>query len=362
MVRRSEGLEKVSGARTSPPVTCEVRSSVPARIPSGSLPQLEALLGFPTWFRDGTSLDPAVSPIPDEIQLADGMRMVVNMCAQGAVPQVLAAIIRAPRVLHSRGWAAGLIFAPTLGDALARIVDQFQTSNPHIRVKLEAISGQAVLQVDIDATVPKIAHAYCGMGALFQIYRHIQPYGLGSMRECVLETAADDSPALMTLKDFLPAALHFGADGYRIRFPGSWLNRPNPDSQPDLWRGLTNGTGALRIGQDLVTEAVRTEVGSALARSERPPPLAEMASRVGLSERTLVRRLTNAGSSYSRLIDGERQALAARLIIDSDVSLQQMADRLAFSDRQGLGRAFRAWFGESPGRYRRRLLGARGVA
>jgi AraC-like DNA-binding protein len=329
---------------------------------SGSLPQIEALLGFPAWFREGTSLGLNVNPVPDEISVADGMRMVVNMCEHGAVPQVLAAIIRAPRVLHSRGWAAGLTFAPSLGDALARIIDQFQNSNPYMHIKLEAVSGQAVIQLEIDAFVPTIAHSFCGMGALLQIYRYLEPYGTGTMGECVLESAADESPELMTLKDYLLSELHFGADSYRIRFPGSWLNRPNPDFKPDVWHGLTIGTVGRQVGLDLITEAVRSEVRAALGRSERPPSLAEMATRIGLSERTLVRRLTSVGSSYSRLIDGERQALAARLIIDPDVSLQQIADRLAFGDRQGFGRAFRTWFGDSPGRYRRRVLAARRVA
>jgi AraC-like DNA-binding protein len=289
------------------------------------------------------------------------MQMVVNMCTHGVVPQVLSAMIRAPRVLHRRGWAAGLAFAPTLGDALARFVEQFQISNPYMSVHLKINSVQAVIQVEIDASIPKVTHAYCGMGALFQIYRCMQPYGFDVSPEWVLETAADEED-FRFLQIFLSTELHFGSDGYRIRFPKSWLRHPNPDFEPDLWRRLTNATVGQNGGQDLVAQAVRAEVSSALERSERPPPLEEMARRFGVSERTLVRRLTKAGTGYSCLINEERQALAARLIIDPEVSLQQIADRLAFGDRQGFGRSFRAWFGESPGRYRRRRLSACDVA
>lgn len=289
------------------------------------------------------------------------MQIVVNMCTHGVVPQVLSAMIRAPRVLHRRGWAAGLAFAPTLGHALARFVEQFQVSNPYMSVHLKIEPAQVVLEVEIDAAVPKIANAYCGIGALFQIYRCMQSYGFDISSQWILEAAVDDEE-LRDLQIYLLAELRFGSDGYRIRFPKSWLNHPNPDFEPDLWRRLTNATVGQNVGQDLVAQALRTEVSSALERCERPSPLPEMARRFGVSERTLVRRLTKAGTSYSRLINEERQALAARLIVDPDVSLQQIADRLAFGDRQGFGRAFRAWFHESPGRYRRRLLSAPRVA
>jgi AraC-like DNA-binding protein len=354
--RSGKDPQTVPASQGRPAVMRPVRAGDPALVASGALPQLEALLGFPAWFRDGTGLGPANSPFPDAVTITDGMRMVVNICVNGAVPQVLASMIRAPRVLHSRGWAAGLGYAPTLGDALARIFDHFPGSNPYLHLLLDCQSGEACVQVAIDAIVPQVAHPYCGMGALLQIYRYVQPYGADARGDCVLEVATTATPELMALQGFLAAELRFGAAAYRLRFPQSWLHRPNPDFEPDLWRMLAPGSGGQAARQDTQAAMVRRVVRTALEGSQRPPALAEMARQAGLSQRTLVRRLTLAGTSYSRLIDSERRALAARLIVDPEVSLQKLADRLAFGDRQAFGRAFRGWFGKSPGRYRRRLL------
>jgi AraC-like DNA-binding protein len=324
-------------------------------LPSGSLPQLEALLGFPPWFRDGTRLGPPDRPFPDAVTITDGMRVVANICENGAVPKVLAAIMRAPRVLHTSGWSAGAAFAPSLGDALAGIVERFPTSNPFMRLALHADGGRAVVAVTIDAAVPRFARSYVGMGALFLIYREVQPYGGDAMRECLIESAADASPDLAALQELLEAELRFGADAYRLRFPESWLRRRNPQAEPQLWRALASMDARQAPGPTPLAQDVSALVRNALEGGERLPRLAEAAMRLTLSERTLVRRLTQAGTSYLRLVDSERRALASRLIADPALSLQQIADRLAYGDRQGFGRAFRGWFGESPGRFRRRL-------
>jgi AraC-like DNA-binding protein len=325
---------------------------------SGSLPQLEALLGFPRWFREGTGLGPADTPFPEEIALADGMRAIANICAHGAMPQVLAAIIRAPQVIFSRGWGDGLALAPSLGDALARATKLFPVSNPYMRLRLECASGEAVVGVEIDAIVPDTIRPLSGTGALLLLYRLVQPYASGAMRECVLESAADGTPELMALQDLVEAQLRFGTKSYLLRFPEPWLTRENPNADAALWQLQINRMAGSRQISTPVTRAVSEAVRTCLEQGRKQPPLAEMAARLGLSERTLVRRLTEAGTSYSRLIDDARRATAARLIADPTIRLQQIADRLAYTDRQGFGRAFREWFGESPGRYRRRVIGA----
>jgi AraC-like DNA-binding protein len=325
-------------------------------VPSGSLAQFEALLGNPPWFREGTSLEPTTIPFPQQIALADDFRIIANIYRHGAVARVLAAIITAPRAPHSRGWNAAIGVAPTLGDALELMVPQFSDYNPYLEVQFGRRDGLAVLKARIAPFVPEAARPLICMGTLLLICRHLNPYGLEAMQACTLQSAACPDSELLALQGLMAIRLQFGADDYWLSFPESWLARRNPDADPDLWQLQVNMLAGCHRPTAPLVRQINDAVRACLEKAERPPRLADMALRLGLSERTLVRRLTDAGDSYSGLIDAERRALAARLIIDSTISLQRIADQLAYGDRQGFGRAFRGWFGESPGRYRRRLL------
>jgi AraC-like DNA-binding protein len=330
-----------------------------ALISSGSLPQLETMMGSPAWFRYGTGLGPAGTPFPDRIMIVDDLRIVANILDHGATAQFLSVIISAPRAPMSRGWGAAMAVAPTLGDALALMMEQVKHASPYLNIRLERREGTVMLTADVATFVPEALRPLIATSALFLLWWHLRPYGVNEMRACSLESAALASPDLTALQRDVATRLRFGANRCRLSFPESWLERSNPDADAALWQlqasRLERGSKALTPLAEAVSDAVRI----CLEQGRKPPPLAAMALTLGLSERTFVRRLTAAGTSYSRLIDGERCKLATRLIADPAISLQQVADRLAFGDRQGFGRAFRAWFGESPGRYRRKLLSER---
>ncbi|MFI2367747.1 helix-turn-helix transcriptional regulator [Streptomyces sp. NPDC018833] len=78
------------------------------------------------------------------------------------------------------------------------------------------------------------------------------------------------------------------------------------------------------------------------------PPLAQQALALGMSERTLRRRLAEHGTSYESLVDSVRLVRAEELITASDLPLHNIAGLLGFSDARTLRRAVARWFGTSP--------------
>lgn len=77
-----------------------------------------------------------------------------------------------------------------------------------------------------------------------------------------------------------------------------------------------------------------------------------IAGRLGVSERTLHRRLAAEGTSYRELIERVRKAAALRLL-EQPRSLEEVADLLGYASTQSFQRAFRRWMGTSPGSYQR---------
>jgi AraC-like DNA-binding protein len=79
----------------------------------------------------------------------------------------------------------------------------------------------------------------------------------------------------------------------------------------------------------------------------------EVAIALGMSTRTLRRKLTLAGSSLSALLDEERRDRALLLLRQNDVSLAEIAERIGYGRLQNFERAFHRWTGITPAAYRR---------
>ncbi len=75
-----------------------------------------------------------------------------------------------------------------------------------------------------------------------------------------------------------------------------------------------------------------------------------------MSERSLRRRLAEEGVSLSELKDELRLQLAIELLRDTRLTMEDIAESLAFSDAASFRRAFRRWTGEAPQDYRDRPL------
>lgn len=84
------------------------------------------------------------------------------------------------------------------------------------------------------------------------------------------------------------------------------------------------------------------------------------AATLGLSVRTLQRRLAGLGLSFEAVTDDRRRLRAGELLADPEFRITEVAMMLGYSETAHLTRAFHRWHGVSPAGYRRAL--ARAVA
>lgn len=90
------------------------------------------------------------------------------------------------------------------------------------------------------------------------------------------------------------------------------------------------------------------------------PAIEGIARRVGLSERTLQRRLGERGLLWKDVVLDVRRELAQGYLSQSETSLTEIAFLLGYSELSAFDRAFRKWTGVTPMEWRRRA--ARGPA
>ncbi|WP_246882932.1 AraC family transcriptional regulator [Pseudomonas chlororaphis] len=83
------------------------------------------------------------------------------------------------------------------------------------------------------------------------------------------------------------------------------------------------------------------------------PTLEAFAGQVQVvSPSTLRRRLEREGVSYQEIKDEVRRAMAVELLLQSRVSIGEIAECTGFQEPSAFHRVFKKWTGESPGRYR----------
>ena len=78
------------------------------------------------------------------------------------------------------------------------------------------------------------------------------------------------------------------------------------------------------------------------------PDLPQAARMLGLSERTLKRRLQDEGTSFRVLLAEVRGHQANALLADARLSLTDIAERMGFSDLSSFSQAYKRWFGVAP--------------
>ncbi|MFT3923930.1 MAG: AraC family transcriptional regulator [Myxococcales bacterium] len=74
---------------------------------------------------------------------------------------------------------------------------------------------------------------------------------------------------------------------------------------------------------------------------------------LGMSSRRLRRRLVSEGKTLSGLLEEARLERARYLLLETDVTIKSIADRLGYSEPSAFHRAFKRWTGQTPAAYKR---------
>lgn len=155
------------------------------------------------------------------------------------------------------------------------------------------------------------------------------------------------------LADFFGCAVRFGAERNALVFDAADLSRPFPSHNPELLEMLNPALTAA-LAEASAPSTISLQVKSALKRilASGRPEMAEVAREMGMSERTLQRRITEEGTSFRQLMLETRQEVVRHLLSEPSIEIEEVACLLGYEDTNSFYRAFRAWEGTTPARWR----------
>ena len=259
----------------------------------------------------------------------------------------------------SHGWLGiALITAASLGDALV-VGERY--------MNVRSYPWHIQMSIDGDVATMRFVEAF-SLGPLRLILLHIFLGAMITLGEFMMEDTlprtghefAGDfvpDPALVARYQHRLPRLAIGSDGSGgnyVRFANRWLAKPLRWSDPVAHRealAVLDEQQRLLLAGGPVPDRVRGLLAEATSSL---PGAADVASRLGLSVRTLNRHLRDHHTSFLALRDDARRHRAMHLLRYTEESVEAIAGELGYADANGLHRAFRRWLGVSPQGYRER--------
>ena len=139
--------------------------------------------------------------------------------------------------------------------------------------------------------------------------------------------------------------------------PNQVLETPNQRADPGLVRVLDDY--AERLLEQMPSNATLSERvrGQLMAELQGGVPTAEdVAKRLHMSVRTLHRNLSEEGTTFRQLLSQLRHERAATYLVDSRISIAEVAFLLGFNELSSFYRAFKRWTGTTPAEFRAAAL------
>lgn len=147
---------------------------------------------------------------------------------------------------------------------------------------------------------------------------------------------------------FFGAPVVFGARHTEMIFDRDVLDLPLATADENLAAILVPAAEekrARRPKEPPFTDQVSRALRSALSTDDAQ--LGAVAKRMGMTGRSLQRRLKDEGTSFQDLREKTRRALASHYLAE-DLSLSEIAFLLGFSEPSAFFRAFKRWTGKTP--------------
>jgi len=156
-------------------------------------------------------------------------------------------------------------------------------------------------------------------------------------------------------KNFFKAPVRFNADESTIVFPGRWLDHAIASADEFLHQHIEKEANTLhRLKQRRFLDRIPEVLHQGLLRQQFSAR--EISLQLKVNERTLHRRLKAAGTTYRNELDKVRLALSRNLLTNTDLTIAEIADTLAYKGPSAFIRAFRRWQGEPPQSWRQQQI------
>jgi AraC-like DNA-binding protein len=197
-----------------------------------------------------------------------------------------------------------------------------------------------------DGVLDCLVVTYCGATLLRLIQMLVDDVSAVS-----LHSSWPAPPSLLQHERSLPGHLLFDAPLDFLHVPAATLNDVCRFSDPTAYR-LALEELRRTLGQKSMPRSLSEEVRLALEHGSGLKSSRAVASDLSISVSTLKRRLAEEGTTYRDLLERSLLERATLHLLDSSITISQIAAELGYGDLTNFSHAFKRWTGQSPTQFR----------
>lgn len=234
--------------------------------------------------------------------------------------------------------------APTVGEALRQWVRYLNLLEDAVEVALEIDDDHAYVRVIRESEAPAPgAHELC-FALVAKQARELATVPFRLSRVEFVHRAADPAP----YRAHFDAPVMFGAPVTQLVLPRAALTIALASSDPNLLTILTRAADEQARARP-VDASMTSQVARVLREALRTDDghVDVVARRLGLTARSLQRRLKDENTSFNAVREDVRQQLSRRYL-DEGLSIAEISFLLGFSEPSAFFRAFKRWTGVTP--------------
>lgn len=152
------------------------------------------------------------------------------------------------------------------------------------------------------------------------------------------------------LHSIIGCRAEFGAPVDEVAFPAAIARLPLVGADPYLNKLLVAHFDEALSRRPPIHGAFASDIENAIAPllPHGQARASEISSRLGMSQRTLARRLSQEGMTFSGIVERLRSALAEQYLKDPKLSVSQVAWLLGYQEVSAFTHACRRWTGKTP--------------
>ena len=251
-------------------------------------------------------------------------------------------------------WGFAILTSPTLRAAIQTSIDYIKLSFAIANVSLAESSGRASLVFDM-AGLPSTVHQF-----IFERHAAVAVNFIAEITQALndaafrIETKDGDDDYGRQLSQISGLPVASGMPTYALSFSADLLDQPLPKSDPVSLRFCLEQCKALAEQEADARLSWSTKVRDVIVEdvsSERK--IEDICKRLGVTERTLRRRLTEEGTSFRKLYTDVRMALAHELLEVAGLNVETVAWRVGYAETASFARAFTKTYATTPGEVRK---------
>ena len=179
----------------------------------------------------------------------------------------------------------------------------------------------------------------------------LQLFAGGRARPTQVRFAYSEPPYAAEYQRIFGSATHFGQEFTEMAFPRAWLDKTHRYRSPELYTVLKEQAdrSLVRLERD---GSLRVQIERIMAEHGPLALTMEKAAReLGMSARSLQRRLLAEKLNFAELVTRHRVDVAKRMLERPSASLEATAYEMGFASATAFHRAFKRWTGMTPKRY-----------